>query len=433
MPAPSEWLTSFADLDEVAFDSYAKDLMSKYPKGPEVQRAQAYLQQVVAQDKVLHATTQGDLNTKRLRRRQHQAIIEKLAVDHSHDFTRAQGLAEETPSLNDDQIIALLTNDNVEVYLHDKALDPSSAVTISGDNVTFKGIGSTGTAAAGTLVNPVSVNKNLVIAGSNVTVEGIHFTTSADNCISFTSSPTGLTLKNCTFEATGTYADAVALFGENNGGGKLVIDGCRFVNFGSWLLMDANSDGAQPTTGRLSKFNLKKCRFDNCAGSIAVRGVPADPNGPVRFTDNVFAYGAGGVHALFWDQLEANNMTSVVCKGNVVSGRPDSGYADTGFLQAFSKSSVPWFVQFYNNDVQYYNSVVRIACSATFYSPNTSDADHLLKTKPDESTGVTNGASFVYGASGYVDATATYAPVNIATYPGEPLTEFANLSNFQHA
>ena len=117
MPAPSEWKTSFAELTEDEFEAYARDLISKYPQGPEVQRAQAYLQQVVAQDKVLHTETQSGLNTKRQRRRQHQGVIEKLAVEHSHDFSRAQGLAEETPSLSDDQIIALLTNDNVEVYL----------------------------------------------------------------------------------------------------------------------------------------------------------------------------------------------------------------------------------------------------------------------------------------------------------------------------
>ena len=437
MPAPSEWLTSFEDLDEVAFDTYAKDLMSKYPKGPEVQRAQAYLQQVVAKDRVLHAETQSVINTKRQRRRQHQGVIEKLAVEHSHDFSRAQGLAEATPSLNDDQIIALLTNDNVEVYLHDKTMSPSAEVVISGDNVTLKGMGSTGTAADGTLENLVSVDKNIVISGSNVTIEGIHFTSSADNCIAFAAQvgvkPAGLTLKNCTFEGAGTYADAVALFGENNGGGKMVIDGCRFVNFGSWMLMDATTSSSTPTV-RLSKFNLKKCRFDNCAGSIAVRGKADDPNGPVRFTDNVFATGAGGVHALFWDQLEANNMVSVVCKGNVVTGRPSTGYENTGFLQAWSRSSVPWFVDFNNNEVLNYRGVVRIACSATFYSPNTSDAEHQLKTKPDQAPGASYGASFVYGASGgFEDATATYAPENIATFPTEPSTSFAGLPNFTHA
>jgi hypothetical protein len=433
MPAPSEWKTTFAELSETEFEGYARDLSSGYPRAPEVQRVQAYLQQTVAQDKAEHAAAQAELNTKRQRRRQHQAVIEKLAVEHSHDFSRAQGLAEETPSLSDDQIIALLSNDNVEVYLHDKALSPTAAVTISGDNVTLKGLGSTGTAAAGTLVNEVSVDKNIVIEGSNATVEGIHFKSSADNCISFANSPTDLTLKNCTFEGTGTYADAMGLNGLGNGGGKMTIEGCRFVNFGSWLLIDATMGGAQPTTGRLSKFVLQKCRFDNCAGSIAVRGRAADPNGPVRFTDNVFAAGAGGVHALFWDQLEANNMVSVVCKGNVSTGRPATGYEHTGFLQAWSRSSVPWFVDFNNNEMLNYNSVVRIACSATFYSPNTADEEHQLKAKADQSTGATYGASFVYGPNGFEDATATYAPENIATFPTEPATDFTGLPNFTHA
>ena len=434
MPAPSVWKASFAEMTGAQFEEYARDIISKYPQAPEVQRAQAYLQQTVALDKASHATTQSELNTKRQRRRQHQGIIEKLAVERSHDFSRAQGLAEATPSLNDDEIVALLLNDNVEVYLHDKTLSPASAVIISGDNVTLKGLGSTGTAAAGTLVNPVSFDRNIVISGDNATVEGIHFKSAQDNCISFANTPSSLTLKNCTFEGTGTYADAMGLNGENNGGGKLIIDGCRFVNFGSWLLIDANSGGAQPTANRLSKFTLKKCRFDNCAGSIAVRGKADDPNGPVRFTDNVFATGAGGVHSLFWDQVEANNTVSVVCKGNVVTGRPNSGYANTGFMQAWSRSSVPWFVQFYNNEVLGYNSVVRIACSATFYSPNTSDSDHQLKAQADQSTGASYGASFVYGSSGgFEDATATYAPENIATFPTEPSTEFAGLVNFPHA
>jgi outer membrane protein assembly factor BamB len=41
---------------------------------------------------------------------------------------------------------------------------------------------------------------------------------------------------------------------------------------------------------------------------------------------------------------------------------------------------------------------------------------------------------FIYGSSGgFEDATATYAPENIATFPTEPSTEFTGLVNFPHA
>ena len=52
-----------------------------------------------------------------------------------------------------------------------------------------------------------------------------------------------------------------------------------------------------------------------------------------------------------------------------------------------------------------------------------------LKSIAAETTNVTNGASFVYP---YNDATKTYAPENLATFP-EPAGDFEGLSNFAHA
>ena len=44
---------------------------------------------------------------------------------------------------------------------------------------------------------------------------------------------TSLTFKNCTFEGTGTYADAVWFRGAGSGGGTQHIENCRVLNYGS--------------------------------------------------------------------------------------------------------------------------------------------------------------------------------------------------------
>ena len=64
---------SFSEMTADEFRAYATALLDGYPTASERQRAQSYLQQIAAGDSASHDGEQDTLNTKRRRRRQHQA------------------------------------------------------------------------------------------------------------------------------------------------------------------------------------------------------------------------------------------------------------------------------------------------------------------------------------------------------------------------
>ena len=259
--------------------------------------------------------------------------------------------------------------------------------------------------------------------------KGLHFKCAAEEAIIFAGGTNvDLRLIDCTFESTNmVYADAKFLYGQFSGGGTQHIENCRIKDFGSWYLLDAATTSATPTV-KLDSFVLKKCKIENCAGSMVVRGMQADPNGSVSFVDNLYAFGAGGQETLFWDCFEANNTLRVICTGNTVTGAVHG--ANRGFLQAWSRSSVPWMIRYRSNTIANFGAAVRVACNATFYSPNSFNEDYLIKASPTETDNVTYATSYVYP---YTDATKTYAPENSATFPSEPVHTIAGLSNFVHA
>jgi len=424
---------SFGDLDRIAFRAYAQSLLA-LPDADQRNRVVAYMHQTLAQDGVALDTDQATINTRRRRRREHRQILEEEVVAQAHDFSKSSSLFTEQPK-TDPEILALLTQDGVDVHIRDRSF--TGTVVLSGDNVTFRGLGVTGTAVGGDLAHTCIITGKIEISGSDVTLEGLHFKFDAQwvqnsaefPMISFSGGTnTKVTLKNCTFENTGSNADGRFWHGPGSGGGVQAIDGCVIKNFTSWMLLDATTASGTPTV-RLESFSINACKFDNCMGSMAVRGLQANPNGLASFTDNLFAFGAAGQHASFWDIVEANNTLRVICTGNTVTGAVHG--ANRGFLQAWSRSSVPWVVRYKNNTIANFGAAFRCACNATFYCPNTYDDEALLKSQPAETTNVTYGASYVYP---YQDATQTYAPENSATFPTEPsAADFAGLSNFAHA
>ena len=427
MPA-NDRHSSFSHLTEDEFRVYATDLLEAYHTSAKRQRLQSYLQQVVAQDKAAADAEQSTLNVKRQRRRKHQEVIEELAVSHAHDYERHSELFQET-TITDADILVMLTNNDSEIYIRDR--DITGTVVLSGNNVKLAGLGTTGTAVGGDLAHTCIVTGQIQISGTDVTLEGIHFKFAAgaggSAAIVFSGGTnTSLTLKNCTFEGTGTYADAIWFRGAGSGGGTQHIENCRVLNYGSWMSFDATT-GSGAATVRIESFTLTKCKFENVAGSGAVRGMQDNPNGSAIFTDNLFAFGEGGRHASFWDIVEAHNTLRVVCTGNTVTGGEYTD--DSGFLQCWSRSAVPWVITYSGNTIENFGAAVRIACNATFYCPNTFDPDFALKATAAETTNVTNGASFVYP---YTDSDQVYAPENEATFP-EPAGEFEGLDNFAHA
>ena len=87
-------------------------------------------------------------------------------------------------------------------------------------------------------------------------------------------------------------------------------------------------------------------------------------------------------------------------------------------------------IRYRSNTIANFGAAVRVACNATFYSPNSFNEDYLIKASPTETDNVTYAASYVYP---YIDATKTYAPENSATFPSEPAHTIAGLTNFVHA
>ncbi len=430
----NELKSTFSDLEATAFRTYAADLLDAYPSAPERQRLQAYMLQTIAADRKAIETAQTELSTKRFRRTQHQTLLEELVLAHAHDYQRSASLFVEQ-SKTDAEIIALLTQDDAEVFISGRNL--SGTIALSGDRVKLCGLDYTGTAAANTLAPTCIVTGRIIISGSDVTVEGVHFKFASqwgqteEPLISFVGGTNQkLTLKNCIFEHTGggagAFADGRFFCGSGSGGGVQVIEGCVIKNFTSWLLLDATTNSGAATV-KIDSFKLDACRIDNCMGSMAVRGIQTNPNGEAVFTNNIWAFGAQGQHAQFWDCFETNNTLRVTCTGNTCTGATKTD--NRGFLQAWSRSSVPWYVRYRDNTIENFAACFRCACNATFYAPNQQHQQFSLKSTPAQTTNVDYGGSYVYP---YNDATKTYAPENGGTF-SEPAGDFAGLSNFAHA
>ena len=424
---------SFLEMDDETFAEYAEYLINSDVASDARVRALAYLQHTTSKDKDDLRVTQAALNTNRIRQIDQQDRIGRLFVASGINFATAHAeVFDEPPVFTDTQILAKLTQDNAEVYITDRNI--TGTVVMSGNNVKFHGLGATGSATDGTLAHTCIVTGKIQISGSDVTLEGLHFKfdasweTGAEHpMISFSGGTNQkLTLKNCTFENTGSHADGRFFCGAGSGGGTQVIEGCLIKDFTSWLLLDATTNSGSPSV-KIDWFTLTGCKVENCMGSMAIRGKQSDPNGQVSFYNNLIAFGANGQHASFWDCFEANNTLRVICTGNTVTGATHG--ANRGFLQCWSRSAVPWTVRYKSNTISNFGAGVRIACNATFYCPNTYDEDFLLKSKAAQHIGVTYGASFVYP---YTDASQVYAPENAATFP-EPAADFAGLSNFAHA
>ena len=424
--------SSFSELTSSQFRTYSTDLLDSYPTAAERQRAQTYLQQILAKDSVALASDQSDLNVKQQRRVLQQRILEELAVANAYDFDKTPELF--TPQAKtDSEILALLQQDKADVAIRSRNI--TGTVNITGDDVRFIGLGASGNATDGTLECTCIVTGQIIVSGNNVKLKGLHFKTSADEAIIFGGACNGLRLVNCIFESEhSTYADAMWMYGAGNHlSDTLVVTNCLVKDFGSWNLADPTTDSGTPTTYlRNCKFEGNK--FENCAGSIAIRGQQATPNKKVQFIDNLWEYGAGGQHDLYWSCIESNNQKVVVCTGNRVVGAVRKTGGTRGFLQCWSRSSVPWRLTYADNRISGFRFALQLPLIATFYSPNTEDEDHSITSAVGDISDVSYGASFVYD---WLDATKTYVPENIGTFPAEPALAFAEsflvADKFAHA
>jgi hypothetical protein len=285
---------------------------------------------------------------------------------------------------------------------------------------------------AGTLACTCTCITDMIqIGGDNVRLEGIKFQTSGPSAITFVSGKgAGLDLEQCIFESThGTYSASKFYYGSGAGaGGNQMIKNCVIKDFGSWMLGDATTSSAFNGSIRLESFTIDACKIENCAGSFAVRGpATGKPNGTVSFTNNVVVYGAGGVHASFWNNFEASEgISKVICTGNEVTGMTKLNNGYRGFMQAWSKNPTPWTITFEKNKLDNYQAGLQIACgpaASLFYAPNTNDDAYKVVSEAGAFTNMDFGVVFTYP---FNDASVTYGPVNSVAEASLPATTFAD-------
>ena len=425
--------SSFQDLSEADFTTYAQVLVDGYPSSEQRKQALAYLQHINSADKQTLDAERTATAKKRIERQKRQTIIDGMIEAHAFDFTRQSSLFT-AQTTSDAQIATLLTQDNAEVYIKGRTM--TSDILISGDNVLLDGQGNEGSARTEALSNTASITGQVQISGSNVVIRGIDFTSTSDNAISFTGACSNLKLEDCTFTAGPAVAESVWWFGGGNlYSGNVTVTNCLVKDFNSWMLADFNTSSSTPTLA-LKRVRIKKCFFKNNAGSLAARGMQSDPIKLFSLVNNKFETTA--FHASFWDFAETNNTLKVVATDNEMIGEVGTHTAagKKGGFQFWSRSPRPWALKFENNKMTNLKVGLKIATNNTFMSPDTFNEDDFGIDLGGTTTSVAYAASFVYKKNDGSTASENkwqegdYTPVNIGTYPSYIGLSVVNPSNY---
>ena len=327
---------SFDELEIVEeFETHANAVLQSHVSSTERKQVMAYLSQVLASDaQAIDAEMATAVRKRRVRRKQEKAL---RAIHKAHPYSYLKTPVPFTQSnLTDTQIAALLTNDDVDVSIGPRTLTTdlsgagldaaTSFLNITGDRVSLRGTGVTGSALDGSLQCTCVINGQIQIGGSDVVLEGIRFISHLPASIAFNATCANLTIRNCIFESRALYRHAdniggsVFLYGGDDfaGGqfsGNFTLENCRIGgggahSFGSWMLADLTSGSSQPPPASLRHVVLRNNKFVDCAGSFACRSKADDPALSFTATGNRFEYQPTGdyaQHPLFWSALEVNN------------------------------------------------------------------------------------------------------------------------------
>lgn len=410
--------TSFSGLTSSEAVVYIDALVQSQTDGGLRRQAISHIQQLIDSDLAAQRQTQTVLMLARKRLRQ---INDESTFDFQESLTGHLTIPATTIQ---QRIDALLATNNAHIFIP-AGTTYTGDLNVSADHVTIECVGATGVSTDSTLVTQCTVAGCLRVTGDYCTVRGVKFNTANDrDGVAFPTACTGLKLVNCEFDGTRpAAAESRFWYGVNYAAGPVHVEGCTIKNYNSWLLMDANTGSSVPTT-RLTTCKLLNCRFENCSGSIAWRGTQADPSALAEFVGNVFQYGTSQ-HTSFWSGLEANNFRRVVVKKNTATGARFASN-ERGFFQGWSRAG-NWTLQMSQNTISGFDYVAQIACSATFYAPDSEDDRYRLKSETGAITDTLYGATFVYPWDSGV-----YAPENSGRFPALPPTDWASgLANRQ--
>ena len=348
--------------------------------------------------------------------------FEIRGTKHANLFTVATGVDYEPP----------LPVANSEVIAEGATIVPAggaSRIVISANYVSLHGIGS-GSAVDQTLQCGCIVSGGLSVSGSNVLVEGVHFKPVVDYTVIFTGTPTNIVFRNCRFDGALYVAGESTFFYGLGFAGSFVLENCEIKNYTSWMLADLNSDGTVQTGvgSALTNIVIKDCRFFDCRGSFAARGIVASPTESAKITGNSWGYSlpftATSMHPSFWNAYEVNNCKEVVCKQNTFAGTRLGGNGVRGFFQCWSKADIHYVFEFERNTVSGLTYVVQVAANSSFYSPDQKDRRLLIKSEPGKITDVTYGLSLFYPWDETVNG--AWNPTDVARFASPPSTDFAD-------
>ena len=411
-------------LTEDDVEAHVLEIIQARPTGAERRSALSYIRQLVQRD-------EDDLEVYRALIARARSVLEDREVLHTFDirgtkhanlFTVATGVDYETP----------LTVANSEVIAEGATIVPAggaSRIVISANYVSLHGIGS-GSAVDQTLQCGCIVNGGLSVSGSNVLVEGVDFKPVVDYTVIFTGTPTNIVFRNCRFDGALYVAGESTFFYGLGFAGSFTLENCEIKNYTSWMLADLNSDGTVQTGvgSALTNIVIKDCRFFDCKGSFAARGIVASPTESAKITGNTWGYSlpftATSMHPSFWNAYEVNNCKEVVCKQNTFAGTRLGGNGVRGFFQCWSKADIHYVFEFERNTVSGLTYVVQVAASSSFYSPDQKDRRLLIKSEPGKITDVTYGLSLFYPWDETVNG--AWNPTDVARFASPPSTDFAD-------
>ena len=417
--------SSFIDvhLTEDELEEHVLDVIKARPSGAERRAAIAYLRQIVHKDRrdIDHYRYLNARAKQILEERERLHTFDIRSVKHTDLFTTATGV----------DYNALLAANNAEVIADGQTI--SSDISITGDYASLHGIGE-GSAVAGNLVCGCTVNGKLTIDASNILIEGIKFkATVADlKTVTFTGASQNIVFRNCIFDGSlftdvsdPQYQGSVFFHGPSFSG-SFVLENCEIKGYTSWMLADLTTGSATPTVA-LSTVVIKDCRFLDCKGSFACRGLTATPTESVSIVGNTWEYSAltaTSMHPLFWNCFEANNAKEIVCRYNKAVCTRLGGNGVRGFLQVWSQADSHYVLEFEQNTVSGLDYLLQIAANSGFYSPDQKDRRLLIKSEPGKITDVDHGLSLFYPWDETV--AGAWNPVDVARFPTPPSTDFAD-------
>ena len=416
--------SSFLALSIADIEAHVDELVAEHIHGADRSRVMSYLNQTLAKDKAKVRLYRRILGQAR---RKLDAVHEAAPIDYvKHTSLFAVNTSDRWTRMKAALLVA-----GSDVRGIAGLASVTENLVIDGDNIMLDGISNGLKAVGETLTCGFKVTGLVQLEGANIRIRGVHFVTPVGSGagdfpddiskgIGFTGAASNIVFEDCIFEAAGT--DCVWWYGETNlVSGDITVRNCIVKGYDSWMLADFNTGSSASGTTALGTVKIEDCLFKDCAGSIAARGLIADPIKLFKCTGCTFDYGSSQ-HASFWSSIECNNMRRAICQDNVATGAL-TGVAgeDRGFFQLWSKSDKDWEVTFQRNTLTNFVFALQVATSSTFYNADYHSDRHLIVSETGTYSNVTYGASFSYPW-----LTGTFAPENETRLPNKATHAFAD-------